>query len=205
MDSPVKDNITSECFLPVLLLYLVWWVFTFSWWGSAGVSASANVSVSLHAAGAAPAAPAAPAGPHAPWRAARVRARLANAAAAPLCGALPSGTSRIRTCCTPARPVRLKPSMQFVKQQNWEAHRSVWGSSLRSVQTLVPLIWCCCSSGSCCGSHCCYAPPFSSQGLSLSLESLQRRAQEHFNSNNDIFKIRTSTSKDVRTHLNGLR
>lgn len=91
--------------------------FTFSWWGSAGVGASASVPVSLHAAGAAPAAPAPPAGPHAPWRAAGVRARLADAPAAPLCGALPSGASGIHTCCTPVRPVRLNPSVQLVRQQ----------------------------------------------------------------------------------------
>lgn len=64
------------------------------------------VSVSLHTAGAAPAAPAPSAGPHAPRRAAGVRARLANAA--PLRGALSPGASRIHTCRTPVRPVRLK-------------------------------------------------------------------------------------------------
>ena len=105
MDSPVKDNI-NECWLPLVLLYPVCCIFTFSCWGSAGVGAwvgvstSTSVSVSFHAAGAAPAAPAPSAGPHATWRAARVRARLANATAAPLGGALSSDTSRIHTCCT---------------------------------------------------------------------------------------------------------
>lgn len=75
----------------------------------AGVRAGANVSVSLHTAGAAPAAPAPSAGPHAPRRAAGVRARLTNAPAAPLCGALSPGTSRIHACWTPVRPVRLNP------------------------------------------------------------------------------------------------
>lgn len=74
----------------------------------AGVHAGPSVFVSLHTAGAAPAAPAPSAGPHAPRRAAGVRARLANAAA-PLHGALSPGASRIHTCWTPVRPVRLEP------------------------------------------------------------------------------------------------
>lgn len=114
----------------MVLLYLVWWVFTFSWWGSAGVCSSA--SVSLHAAGAAPAAPASSAGSHAPWRAAGVWAWLANATATPLCGALPSDTSRIHTCCTPARPVRLKQarSLWSIRTQRptvlFEAALCIW-------------------------------------------------------------------------------
>lgn len=75
---------------------------------------------------------------------------------------------------------------EAAEEEGGGAHRSVWGSSLCSVPTLVPLTGCCCSSGSCCGSRWCCAPLFSSQGLSPSLESLQPRAQEHFNSNDDI-------------------
>lgn len=160
--------------------------FTFSGWGSAGVCSGAEVSVPLHAAGTAPAAPAPPAGPHTACWAAGVWTRLTHSAAASLCRALASRTSRTRTCWTSTRPVRLDPSLRKSKaaeSSESTTNRLVWEDSLNSAQMALIPIWCRCSSGSCCEFHWCYDPRFSSQVWSPSLESQPHCAPEHYGNN----------------------
>lgn len=100
------------------------------------MSSGTGVSVSLHAAGTAPAAPAPSAGPHTARRAAGVRARLTHCTTLPLCSALPSNTRRTRTCWTSTRPVRLKPSVELVKQQRTVTGRPPF--CLRGLSALGP-------------------------------------------------------------------